>query len=172
MDELRDRLQELADGYTRTTVPPGPAAARRRGRSRRRRTAAAAVVAGVLAIVAAVALLPALTAPPPAQPIGPAPTTPPPPRSTAWFRPAYVPGGYRLAVDKEWPMERLGPPLPAAQSFRTRHGNGQVTVGINPDLQQLDVAHEVRTYPTVRVVPVRGRSGLLFPRRQPAGPSP
>lgn len=62
-------------------------------------------------------------------------------------------------------MERLGPPLPAAQSFRTRHGNGQVTVGINPDLQQLDVAREVRTYPTVRVVPVRGRSGLLFPRR-------
>jgi hypothetical protein len=62
-------------------------------------------------------------------------------------------------------MERLGPPLPAAQSFRTRRGNGQVTVGINPDLRQLDVEREVRTYPTVRVVPVRGRSGLLFPRR-------
>jgi hypothetical protein len=135
MNELRDRIQELADGYARTTVPPGPVAARRRGRSRRRRTAAAVVVAGVLAIVAAVSLLPALTAPPPAQPIGPAPTTAPQlPRSTAWFRPTYVPGGYRLAVDKEWPMERLGTPLPAAQSFRTRQGNGQVTVGINPDL--------------------------------------
>jgi hypothetical protein len=36
MNELRDRLQELADGYARTVVPPGPAAARRRGRARRR----------------------------------------------------------------------------------------------------------------------------------------
>jgi hypothetical protein len=123
-------------------------------------------MAGVMAIAAAVWLLPAPNAPPPPQPAGPAPTTAPqPPSSTAWFRPGYVPGGYRQAVDMEWPTERLGPPLPAARTFRKRHGDGQVTVSINPDLERLDVALEARTYPTVRVVPVRGRSGLLFPRR-------
>jgi hypothetical protein len=166
MNDLRDRLQELADGYARAISPPGPAAARRRGRSRRRRTAAAALLGGVLAIVAAGALLPELTSPSPTRPAGPPSIAPPqPPRSTAWFRPTFVPDGYRRTIDMEWPTERLGPPLPAAQSFRTRRGNGEVTVSFNPDLQRLDVARELRTYPDVREVQVRGRRGLLFPRR-------
>ena len=38
MNELRDGLQELADGYASTSQAPGPAAASRRGRWRRRRT--------------------------------------------------------------------------------------------------------------------------------------
>jgi hypothetical protein len=165
MNDLRDRLQELADGYARAVVPPGPDAARRRGRHRRRRTAAD-VLAGVLTVVAAGALLPELTSPSPTRPVGPQPTTPPqPPRSTAWFRPTFVPDGYRRTIAMEWPTERLGPPLPTAQSFRKRGGGDEVTVSVNPDLQRLDVARELRTYPDVREVPVRGRRGLLFPRR-------
>ena len=166
MNDLRDGLQELADGYARTISPPGPAAARRRGRSRRRRTTAAVVLAGVLVVVAAVELVPALTAPSPTRPVGPAPTTAPlPPRSTAWFRATVVPDGYRRAVDMEWPKERLGSLLPAAQSFRKQRGNGEITVSVNPDLGRLDVARGLRTYPSVRAVPVRGRTGLLFPHR-------
>jgi hypothetical protein len=60
MNELRDRLQELADGYASTTQAPGPAAARRRGRWRQRRTVAGLVLAGVLVIAASVGLVPAL----------------------------------------------------------------------------------------------------------------
>jgi hypothetical protein len=166
MNDLRDRLQELADGYARAVVPPGPAAARRRGRDRRRRTAAAVVLAGVLAVALAAGLRPVLTAPRPPGPVGPPPPAPlQPPRSTAWFRPTHVPDGYRRSVDMEWPFERLGPLLPATQTFRKVRGNGQVTVNLNPDLQRLDVARELRTYPRVRAVPVRGRTGLLFPHR-------
>lgn len=68
-------------------------------------------------------------------------------------------------VDKEWPVERLGPPLPSAQAFRKVQGNGVIGVSVNPDLQQLDVARELRTYPIVQAVRVRGHTGLLFPRR-------
>jgi hypothetical protein len=167
MNDLRDRLQELADGYARVVVPPGPAAARRRGRDRRRRTAAAVVLAGVLVVALAAGLRPVLTAPRSPGPIGPPPPAPlQPPRSTAWFRPTHVPDGYRRSVDMEWPFERLGPPLPTAQSFRRKGGNGEVTVSVNPELQRLDVTRELRTYPKVRAVRVRGRPGLLFPHRQ------
>src|SRR6266542_3608552 len=56
MDDLLDRLQELADGYAHQANPPGPAAARRRSRARRRATAVA--VTGILvAGAAAVGLL-------------------------------------------------------------------------------------------------------------------
>jgi hypothetical protein len=166
MNDLRDHLQELADGYARAVVPPGPDAARRRGRDRRRRTAAVVVLVGVLAVGAAAGLRPVLTAPRPPGPVGPPPAALlQPPRSTAWFRPVHLPDGYRRTVDMEWPFERLGPPLPAAQTFRKVRGNGQVTVSVNPDLQRLDVAGELRTYPKVRAVPVRGRTGLLFPYR-------
>jgi hypothetical protein len=170
MNDLRDRLQALADGYARTTSPPGPAAARRRGRSRRRRTLAGVVVAGLLvvAVVAgSVGLLPALKPPRPAPPVGPRPTPAPLqlPRSTAWFQATYLPGGLRLISQTEGPAQRLGPPIPGAQSFRLVKGNGEFTVSVHPDLQRLDVARELRTYPGVRVVPVRGHQGLLFPYR-------
>jgi hypothetical protein len=165
VDDLRDRLQELADGYARTASPPGPTAARRRGHSRRRRTAALIILSGVVAVVVAAGLLPALQATRPARPQPtPAPTLQPP-RSTAWFRPTHVPGGYRRVVNKEWPVERLGPPLPGAQAFRKAQGDGVIGASVNPDLQQLDVARELRTYPTVRAVRVRGHTGLLFPRQ-------
>jgi hypothetical protein len=170
MNDLRDRLQELADGYARTTSPPGPAAARRRGRSRRRRTVAGVVLAGLLvvAVVAgSVGLLPALKLPRPAAPVGPGPTPAPVqvPRSTAWFQATYLPGGFRLVSQLDWPAQRLGPPVPGAQSFRLVKGNGEFTVSVHPDLQRLEVAREIRTYPSVRVVPVRGHQGLLFPYR-------
>jgi hypothetical protein len=171
MNGLRDRLQELADGYARTTSPPGPAAARRRGRSRRRRTLAGVVLAGLLvvAVVAgSVGLLPALKLPRPAPPVGPGPTPAPVqvPRSTAWFQVTYLPGGFRLTSEREQPVTRIGTPaIQGAQSFRLVKGNGEFTVSVNPDLQQLDVAQETRTYPTVRVVQVRGHTGLLFPLR-------
>ena len=171
MNDLRDRLQELADGYARTTSPPGPAAARRRGRSRRRRTVAGVVLAGLLvvAVVAgSVGLLPALKLPRPAAPVGPGPTPAPLqlPRSTAWFQATYLPGGFRLVSSGERPVTRIGvPAIPGAQSFRLVKGDGEFTVSVHPDLQRLDVAREVRTYPSVRVVPVRGHQGLLFPYR-------
>ena len=38
-------------------------------------------------------------------------------------------------------------------------------MSVHADLQRLEVARELRTHPTVRVVPVRGHQGLLFPRR-------
>jgi hypothetical protein len=169
MNDLRDRLQELADGYARTTSPPGPVAARRRGRSRRRRTVAGVVLAGLLvvAVVAgSIGLLPALKLPRPAAPVGPRPTPAPVqlPRSTAWFQATYLPGGLRLISHSEDPAYR-GRAIPGAQSFRRVKGDGEFTVSVHPDLQRLDVAREVRTYPTVRVVPVRGHQGLLFPYR-------
>jgi hypothetical protein len=169
MNELRDRLQELADGYARTISPPGPAAARRRGRSRRRRTIAGVVLAGLLvvAVVAgSVGLLPALKLPRPAAPVGPRPTPAPaqPPRSTAWFQATYLPDGLRLINHSEDPAHREAA-IPGAQSFRRVKGDGEFTVSVHPDLQRLEVARELRTYPTVRVVPVRGHQGLLFPRR-------
>jgi hypothetical protein len=173
MDDLLDRLQELADAYARQASPPGPAAARRRSRARRR--AAAVAVAGVLvAGVAAVGLLwPAREPPtPPVQTVGPRPTRPvQPPRSTAWFRPTYLPRGFRFNAAEEYPQTLLGPPIPGARSFRgpTRvrgtSAEGELTVSVNPQLDALDVAREARTYPTVRVVRVRGRAGLLFPAR-------
>jgi hypothetical protein len=168
MNDLRDRLQELADGYARTTSPPGPAAARRRARSRRRRTVAGVVLAVLLAVGASVGLLPALKVPRPTQPVGPGPTPGPVhvPRSTAWFQATYLPGGFRLTGDREQPVTRIGTPaIQGAQSFRLVKGNGEFTVSVNPDLQQLDVAQETRTYPTVRVVQVHGHTGLLFPLR-------
>jgi hypothetical protein len=169
MNDLRDRLQELADGYARTTSPPGPAAARRRGRSRRRRTVAGVVLAGLLvvAVVAgSVGLLPALKLPRPAAPVGPRPMPAPvqPPRSTAWFQATYLPGGLRLVSHSEDPAHREAV-IPGAQSFRRVKGDGEFAVSVHPDLQRLDVARELRTYPTVRVVAVRGHQGLLFPRR-------
>jgi hypothetical protein len=98
MNELRDRLQELADGYARTAASPGPDAARRRGRRRRRRAAAAVVLAGLLAAAGSVGLLPALRAPRPAEPVEPGPTPAQVPRSTAWFQPTYPPGGFRRSA--------------------------------------------------------------------------
>jgi hypothetical protein len=156
MDDLLDRLQELADAYAHQASPPDPAAARRRSRTRRR--AAAVAVAGVLvAGVAAVGLLwPAREPPtPPLQTVQP-------PRSTAWFRPTYLPRGFRFNAAGEYPERLLGPPIPGARSFRGPHG-GELTVSVNPRLDALDVAREARSYPTVRVVQVGGRAGLLFP---------
>jgi hypothetical protein len=165
MNELRDRLQELADGYAHTASPPGPAAARRRGRWRRRRAVGGVVVAGLLVIAASVGLLAAL---PGRQTLKPVVTPPEPapvqvPRSTAWFQATYLPGGLRLVSQSERPVHRLGPPIRGAQSFRLVKGDGEFTVSVHPDLQRLDVARETRTYPTVRVVPVRNHQGLLFP---------
>jgi hypothetical protein len=51
VNDLRDRLQELADAATRDGTTPGPAAAIRRGRRRRRR------VLGTVASLLAVALV-------------------------------------------------------------------------------------------------------------------
>jgi hypothetical protein len=164
MDDLLDRLQELADGYAHQANPPGPAAARRRSRACRR--AAAVAVAGVLvAGVAALGLLwPAWERPtPPVQTVGP-PTGPvQPPRSTAWFRPTYLPRGFRFNAAGESPETLLGLPIPGARSFRG--ATGELTVSVNPRLHALDVAREARSYPIVRVVRVRGRAALLFPAR-------
>jgi hypothetical protein len=125
---------------------------------------AGVVLAGLLAAAWGVGLLPALRAPRPAQPV--APTTPVPvPRATAWFRPTHVPDGYRPTGEHERPVVRLGPPIPGVQSFRLVKGDGEFAVSVHPDLRELDVAREARTYPTVRVVRVRGRDGLLFPYR-------
>jgi hypothetical protein len=167
MNELRDRLQELADGYASTTQAPGPAAARRRGRWRRRRTVGGLVLAGLLVIAASVGLVPALRGRQTPTPVAPPPPPAPVqvPRSTAWFTPTYLPGGTRLFSQSERPADRLGPRIPGAQSFRLVKGDGEFTVSVHPDLQQLDVARETRTYPTVRVVPIRGHQGLLFPQR-------
>jgi hypothetical protein len=167
MNDLRDRLQELADGYARTSRPPGPAAARRRGRWRRRRTVGGLVLAGLLVIAAGVGLLPALQGLQRPRPVAPPPPPAPVqvPRSTAWFQATYLPGGFRLVSQSERPVHRLGPPIRGAQSFRLVKGNGEFTVSVHPDLQRLDVARELRTYPTVHVVPVRGHQGLLFPHR-------
>ena len=167
MNELRDCLQELADGYASTTHAPGPAAARRRGRWRRRRTVGGLVLAGLLVIAASLGLVPVLqgrqTPKPVAPPPGPAPVQVP--RSTAWFQATYLPGGLRLVSQSERPAMRSGPFRRVAQSFRLVKGDGEFTVSVHPDLQRLEVARELRTYPTVRVVPVRGHQGLLFPRR-------
>jgi len=167
MNELRDHLQELADGYARTSRPPGPAAARRRGRWRRRRTVGALVLAGLLAVAASVGLLPVLQGLQRPRPVAPPPPPAPVqvPRSTAWFQATYLPSGLRLVSQSERPADRLGPSIPGAQSFRLVKGNGEFTVSVHPDLRQLDVARETRTYPTVRVVPIRGHQGLLFPQR-------
>src|SRR5918994_1890403 len=167
MNELRDRLQELADGYARTASPPGPAAARRRGRWRRRRAVGGLVLAGLLVLATSVGLLPVLQGLQRPRPVAPPPAPAPVqvPRSTAWFQATYLPGGLRLVSQQEWVADRLGPPIPGAQSFRLVKGDGEFTVSVHPDLKRLDVAGETRTYPTVRVVPVRGHQGLLFPHR-------
>jgi hypothetical protein len=101
---------------------------------------------------------------PVAPPPGPAPVQVP--RSTAWFEAAYLPGGLRLVSQSERAVHRLGPPVRGAQSFRLVKGNGEFAVSVHPDLQRLEVPRELRTYPTVRVVPVRGHQGLLFPHRR------
>jgi hypothetical protein len=134
-----------------------------RRKARRGRVMAAAVVAGVLVVVAVAGLLPALKMP--TQPLTPGPVPgPPPPQSTAWFKPTYVPAGFQLTRAIEQPPNRIGLGfLPTAQSFRKVKGNGEFAVSVNPDLKQLDIARVVRTYPTVRVVQVRGHTGLLFP---------
>ena len=167
MNELRDCLQELADGYASTTQAPGPAAARRRGRWRRRRTVGGLVLAGLLVIAASLGLLPGLQgrqAPKPvAPPLGPAPVQGP--RSTAWFQATHLPDGLRLASQSEQTLFRPGPPIRGAQSFGLVKGNGEFTVSVHPNLRRLEVARELRTYPTLRVVPVRGHQGLLFPLR-------
>ena len=167
MNELRDRLQELADGYARISRAPGPAAARRRGRWRRRRAIGGLVVAGLLVITASLGLVPALQGLPTPTPVAPPPAPAPVqvPRSTAWFQATYLPGGLRLVSQSEQAVHRLGPPVQGAQSFRLVKGDGEFTVSIHPDLQRLEVARELRTYPTVRVVSVRGHQGLLFPHR-------
>jgi hypothetical protein len=167
MNDLRDRLHELADGYARTTQPPGPAAARRRGRWRRRRTVGGLVLAGLLVIVASVGLVPLLKGLQTPRPVAPTPAPAPVqrPRSTAWFQATYLPSGLRLVSQSERPAIRSGPFRRVAQSFRLVKGDGEFTVSVHPDLQQLDVARQVRTYPTVRVVRIRGHQGLLFPRR-------
>ena len=167
MNELRDRLQELAEGYARTSRAPGPAAARRCGRWRRRRTVGGLVLAGLLAITASLGLLPALQGRQPPKPVAPPPAPAPVqvPRSTAWFQATYLPRGLRLVSQSERAVHRLGGPIRGAQSFRLVKGDGEFTVSVHPDLQRLDVARELRTYPTVRVVPVRGHQGLLFPHR-------
>ena len=163
MDDLHDRLQDLADAYTHQASPPGPAAARHRSRSRTRRRAAMVAVAGLLvAGLAAVGLLwPARQPPtPPLQTVGPVQ----PPRSTDWFQPTYLPRGFRINAAGEYPQGLLGPPIPGARSFRGPH-DGELTVSINPQLHALDVAREAHTYSNVRVVQVRGHAGLLFPAR-------
>jgi hypothetical protein len=76
VNDLRDRLQELADAATRDGTTPGPAAAIRRGRRRRRRVLgtvasllAVALVAGAAGIGAvADRTAPALDAPAPTRP--------------------------------------------------------------------------------------------------------
>jgi hypothetical protein len=155
MDDLLDRLQELADAYAHQANPPGPAAARRRSRARRRATAVA--VAGVLVAGAATVGLLWPAREPPTPPLQP-------PRSTAWFRPTYLPHGFRFNAAGEYPERLLGLPIPGARSFRGPHGE-ELTVSVNPQLHALDVAREARNYPTVRVMRVRGRTGLLFPAR-------
>jgi hypothetical protein len=167
MNDLPDRLQELADGYARTTRPPGPAAARRRGRWRRRRMVGGVVLAGLLVIAASLGLVPVLKGRQTPRPVAPTPAPAPVqvPRSTAWFQATYLPGGLRLVSQSERAMHRLGPSIRGAQSFRLVTGDGEFTVSVHPDLQRLEVARELRTYPTVRVVPVRGHQGLLFPQR-------
>jgi hypothetical protein len=167
MNELRDRLQELADGYSSSTRAPGPAAARRRGRWRRRRTVGGLVLVGLLVLAAGIGLLPVLQGLQRPRPVAPPPTPAPVqmPRSTAWFQATYLPGGTRLVSQSDGPMHRPGPQIRGAQSFRLVKGDGEFTVSVHPDLQQLDIARETRTYPTVRVVPIRGHQGLLFPQR-------
>jgi hypothetical protein len=167
MNELCDRLQELADGYARTSRAPGPAAARRRGRWRRRRAVGGLVLAGLLVVAASLGLVPALQGRQPPTPVAPPPAPAPVqvPRSTAWFQASYLPGGLKLVDQSERAAHWLGPPVRGAQSFRLVKGDGEFTVSIHPDLQRLEVARELRTYPTVRVVPVRGHQGLLFPYR-------
>jgi hypothetical protein len=136
-----------------------------RRKRRRGRVLAAAAVAGVLIVVAVVGLLPALWTSP-TEPLGPQPIPgPPPPQSTAWFKPTYLPPGFPRTRALEQPPSPIGRPfLPTAQSFRDAKGHGQFTVSVNPYLQQLDINRVVHTYPTVRVVQVRGHPGVLFPR--------
>jgi hypothetical protein len=55
MNDLRERLQELADAATRGGATPGPAAAIRRGRQRRRRLAGVASLLAVALLVGGVA---------------------------------------------------------------------------------------------------------------------
>jgi hypothetical protein len=167
VNDLRDCLQELADGYANTTQAPGPAAARRRGRWRRRRTVGGLVLAGLLVIAAGLGLLPALAGRQTPKPIAPPPAPAPVqvPRSTAWFQVTYLPGGLQLVEESEEAAWRLGPLVRGAQSFRLVNGDGEFTVSVHPDLQRLEVARELDTYPTVRLVAVRGHQGLLFPYR-------
>jgi hypothetical protein len=111
-----------------------------------------------------VGLAPALRTSP-TEPLGPRPIPgPPPPQSTAWFKATYVPAGFRLTRAFEEPPSAIGRGfLPTAQSFRNVKGAGEFTVSVNPYLKQLDIDRVVRTYPTVRVVQVRGHPGVLFP---------
>ena len=134
-----------------------------RRKRRRGRVLAAAAVAGVLVAVAVVGLLPALRSP--TEPLGPRPLPgPPPPQSTAWFKAMYVPPGFQLTRTLEEPPSWVGRGfLPTAQSFRNVKGKGEFTVSVNPYMQELDIDRVQRTYPVVRVVQVRGHSGVLFP---------
>jgi hypothetical protein len=88
------------------------------------------------------------------------------PRSPAWFQATYLPDGLRLSSQNEQDSFRSGRPVPGAQSFRHVDSGDEFTVSVHPDLQRLDVAGELRTYPTVRAVSVRGHQGLLFPLRE------
>jgi hypothetical protein len=164
---LEHELRQLFGRIEDAPWPGAPEAFDRflRHKRRRGRVMAAAVVAGVLVIVAVAGLLPALKTPP-TQPLTPRPVPDPqPPRSTAWFKPTHVPPGFQLTRALEEPPNRLGLGfLPTVQSFRlVKGGGGEFAVSVNPDLQQLDIARVLRTYPTVRVVQVRGHTGLLFP---------
>jgi hypothetical protein len=76
-----------------------------------------------------------------------------------------VPPRFQLTRAIEEPPNWVGSGfLPTAQSFRLVKGDGEFTVSVNPYLQQLDINRVLRTYPTVRVVQVRGHPGVLFPR--------
>jgi hypothetical protein len=167
MNELRDWLQELAEGYASTSRAPGPGAARRRGRWRRRRTVGGLVLAGLLVIAVGLGLVPALGGRQPPTPVAPSPgpAAVQVPRSTAWFQATYLPGSLRLSSQNEQDSFRSGRPVRGAQSFRQVNGGDEFTVSVHADLQRLDVARELHTYPTVRVVSVRGHQGLLFPLR-------
>jgi hypothetical protein len=125
------------------------------------------VLAGLLVIAGSVALVPVLKGRQTPRPVAPTPAPAPVqvPRSTAWFQATYLPGGLRPVSQSERPAIRYGPFRRVAQSFRLVKGDGEFTVSVHPDLQRLDVARALGTYPTVRVVPVRGHQGLLFPYR-------
>ena len=135
MNELRDRLQELADGYARPPCPPGRGLLAVVVAGADAGPSAACVLAGLLVIATSLGLLPALPGSTPSRPAAPASVQAP--RSTAWFRATYLPDGLRLSSQSEQTAFRSGLPVRGAQSFRLDTG-GEVTVSVHPDLQRLE----------------------------------